>query len=173
MKKFFCLLLMLVSVSTSFSTAIAQPIDSIKGTWVLDTSATEESLLRLKPFGGKAFFFGMQYLIGYFYEVSEDGLLVGILPKNGGEKELRRTTGENPKGIYFTDDVERSIFQNLTLTLTNSNEKNMRIESKHVPELGHLLWKRVILEPKKTTPKDFQPDTQKIIDMLMRLHASD
>lgn len=155
----------------SCSTAIAQPIDSLNGTWVLDTSATEESLLRLKPFGGKAFFPGMQYLVIHFYEVSDNDLLVGILPKNGGEKKLRRTTGENPKGIYFTDGSERSIFQ--TLTLTNSNEKNMRIESQQLPELAHLLWKRVILDPKKTTPMDFQPDTQKIIDMLMRLHASD
>lgn len=122
MKKFFCLLLMLISVSMSCSTATAQPIDSLKGIWVLDTSATEESLLRLKPFGGKAFFSGMQFLVINFYEVSDSGLLVGILPKNGGEKKLCRTTGENPKGIYFTDDSERSMFQNLTLTLTNCNE---------------------------------------------------
>ena len=157
----------------SCSTAIAQPIGSLNGAWVLDTSATEESLLRLKPFGGKAFFFGMEHLIINFYEVTDNALLVGILPKIGGEKKLRRTTGENPKGIYFTDDSEQSIFQNLTLTLTNSSEKNMRIESKQLPELAHLLWKRVILDPKKTTPMDFQPDTQKIIDMVVRLHASE
>lgn len=166
-----CQLLMVISLALNWSTAVAQTRDSINGTWVLDASATEKSLLRLKPFEGKAFFSGMQYIVTYFYEVNDDGLLVGILPKVGDEKKLRRISGENAKGIYFTDGVQGSIFQNLSVTVVDEN--NIRIASSRLPELAHLLWKRVVIDAKKTTPADFQPETQQIIDMVMRLFASD
>ncbi len=149
--------------------AMAQVPDKLAGAWIVDAAATEEFVIRSRPFKDATSFMSQnRYMVAAVFEFEGDMLLVGPFP-NVGEKraEYGLLSVKGAERMYKSKNISDS--EQATITVSVLDNKNISIVYPNVPEMQYLLWKRVKLDPRKKTPDDFKPEYDAFLAMLLNI----
>ena len=159
-------LLVVLAACAPIVVAYAQAETRLAGTWVIDIPASEESMLRARPFKDPNAFIGMPYLGMLFHQFEGEKLTIGSLPTIPGEKtlEYRRTDLTGVEMAYTSTDGKKD-----AVTIVFLNDKNISITYPTMPQTKFLVWKRVILDPGKKVPSDYRPEFEAYMAFLVRL----
>jgi hypothetical protein len=139
------ILAMLILVSAISSVALADVPDSLKGTWVIDTKATEEYLKnsspKLEPKEAEWFPLYLGYMLGTI--LTFDNRTLTTSTYLGGKAftyQLISQQNETMKYVFKTDKDDQ-----WTVSLINKG-KNISIKAAKTPSFELCLWKRVKLD---------------------------
>ncbi len=152
MTNIFLLLFGLVAVHLQPSDALADTPEKISGTWVLDAEATEESALAAPPYKA-AEWFGLAagYMVGIIYQFEKNGATIHTYG-NDNRREYQFLSRQDTEIKYIPKNTQGAATDTLTVSIVS--DKNIKIFHTGSPEMGYLLWKRVNLDPRRTTPND-------------------
>lgn len=168
MKNTFWLWLALVTVFTCTSHALAKTPENLAGTWMIDTKATEESLIHTRPFkDATSFIHGIHFYGNLTFEFDGDKLLLGAVPNNLRKDEYLLVSGQALEKKYVKKANNGA--SEVAIGVSILNDKNISIAFLSAHEMKYLLWKRVKLDPNKTTPNDFKPEFDAFLEMLKNI----
>lgn len=150
------------------SLAFAQRTESLTGTWMIDTKATEESLVRTRPFkDATPFIYANSFSGNLTFEFNGDKLLLGVVPDTSEKHEYDLVSGQSAEMKYIKK-TDTGANQKV-IDVTVLNDKNLSISFLGNTEMKYLLWKRVKLDPNKKTPNDFKPEFDAFLAMIMNI----
>lgn len=153
---------------TCTSYVLAETPEDLAGTWMIDTKATEESLIHTQPFkDATSFIFAIHYLGNLTSEFDGKKLFIGTVPNTGEKIEHLLVFDHGSERKYIKKDNNEA--RHLPITISIPNNKNIIINFPATPEMQYLLWKRVKLDPNKTTPNDFKPEFDAFIEMIKNI----
>jgi hypothetical protein len=142
--------------------AFSQEGGGLDGTWVLDTKATEDEVLKAQPPGtGNEFMFATHFHSIQVFEFVGDLLFVRGYVDVGEKIQMRqvddregtkRYSGLNNK-VPLEIEVKRDGLHNISIHYAGMKESKL------------LRWKRAVLDPKKSRPEDFSAELKAIFAM--------
>lgn len=145
-----------VAMCLHSSILLSATSEKIDGTWILDTQATEESVLRNPPYEDvRSFSTELLYMGFTVFEFDGETATAGHLA-NPYKTKLRRDSIQTT-GINYVAESE-SGDKPFVLTARMLNDGHLSITFSSTPSVRHLLWKRVIIDPNKKRPDDFKPE---------------
>lgn len=165
MKRLLWLCFALIAMYTYTSAVVAEPSGTLTGTWMLDVTASEESMLRARPFQDTRAFVMMPPMGLMFFEFDDDTLVTGSLPNVGDAVRFCRASGSGGKINYVSKHASKEEI----ITVSVVNENRISITYPMFPESQYFLWKRVKLDPSKRTPNDYRPEFDAYVAMLKNL----
>ena len=165
MKKILWLCFALITMHTHTSVVMAEPTDTLTGTWMLDVTASEQSMLRARPFQNAQAFVMMPPMGLIFFKFDGDTLVTGSLPDVGDAVRFSRASGSAEKISYVSNLASKEEI----ILVSVLNENKISIAYPMFPASQHFLWKRVKLDPSKKTPSDYRPEFDAYVAMLKNL----
>lgn len=167
-KKTFWVGIALLAMLICTSHAFAQKTESLKGTWMIDTKATEESLVRTRPFKDAAPFISEISFYGNLtFEFNGNKLLLGVVPDTFEKHEYDLVSGQSAE-MKYVKKINTAANQTV-IGVSVLNDKNLSIAFLGHDGMKYLLWKRVKLDPNKKTPNDFKPEFDAFLAMIMNI----
>ena len=135
---------------------------------MIDTKATEESLVRARPFkDATPFISAIRFYGNLTFEFNGDKLLLGVVPDTSEKHEYDLVSGRSAAMKY--DKKTNTGANQPVIEVSVLNDKNLSIAFLDNLEMKYLLWKRVKLDPNKKTPNDFKPEFDAFLAMIMNI----
>lgn len=157
-------------------TAFADGSSILNGTWIIDAKATEDSIIRTRPFKDKnsaySFLHHISYLGALVFDFEGEKLFGGTFPGNERKREFILVSHKDAENEYNSippKDGTKAQEKPETLVVTVLNQKNITISFSGSTETQYLLWKHVTLDPNKKTPNDYKPEFDAFIGMMMNI----
>ena len=159
--------------------ALANNPEKLQGMWIIDRSATEESVIAKRPFNdAKSFIMGIRYLSNRSFLFEGDKLYLGSFP--GAEKQIEFQLAPDDKAEirYISGSIETGIDARTkekvyskpgTCTINMLNDQKISIEMEADPFLKFLLWKHIDVDPNKTKPQDYKRELDEFITMILNI----
>jgi hypothetical protein len=158
--------LVLVALISQASITLAQAADKLTGTWIIDPVATEESVIRTRPFkdanSANSFTSQIAYLGSLILEFDGEHLYTGSFPGNERKFDSYLVSNQGAERKYKSKDPNGTSYVVSTL-----NDKNIAISDGSV--VKYLLWKRVKLDPNKKKPDDFMNEFNAFFAMIVNI----
>ena len=119
MKKLFWLCLALVVMHSYTPAVMAEPSENLTGTWILDVPASQQSMLRARPFKNGDAFVMMPPMGLMFFRFDGDTLVTGSLPDVGDAVQFRRSSGASDKISYVSNHAPEE--ETILVSVVNEN----------------------------------------------------
>jgi hypothetical protein len=149
------LLLLLIAIYAHTSSALAAAPGALNGAWVLDAKTTEESVLAAPPYIAAQWFgLASPYLVAFIYEFDGNDATIHMYGDQN-RRNYQFLSQEGNQVTYVPKGTQEGGTDTLTVSILNDN--NITISHSGSPEMGHITWKRVNLDPRRTIPDDAQP----------------
>lgn len=165
MKKLLFLCFALIAWNTQTPVVAGEPGKDLTGTWMLDVTASQQSMLRARPFLNTEAFVTMPPMGLMFFKFDRDTLLTGSLPDVGDAVRFRRGGVSSGEMSYVSNHNSKDV----TILVSGVNENNISIIYPEFPASRYFLWKRTTLDPNKKTPSDYRPEFDAYVAMLKNL----
>lgn len=130
--------------------------DELKGTWIIDTKATENFVKITPPLDvtklAKWFELSAKYWANISYEFDGDTVILSAYGVNGISK-FQLTSQNGTEKQYSLGTVTHAPTKSLAVSLLKDG--NLRIVPSWEPEMAYVLWKQGSLKKEQSTPDDF------------------
>lgn len=148
---------LLASVAVA-TTSLAEPASQPSGAWILDVTATEDSVMHAPPplkAEKVAEWFQWQLIMSaLLYEFDGESAYVGSY---GDTRKLEYRVLQRQGAVTTYAQLNAPGSTTDTLTVHALNNGSMQIVQSTSPEMTYLLWKPITTDPKRLTPKDAIP----------------
>ncbi|OOG41701.1 hypothetical protein [Polaromonas sp. A23] len=165
MKKLLLLCFAFLAMHAYASPVDGEPSKTLAGTWMLDVKASEQSMLRARPFQNTEAFVMMPPMGLIFFKFEGDRLLTGSLPDIGDAVEFRRAGVSGGKISYVSTRAPKDDI----ILVSVLGENKISITYPLFPASQYFLWQRVQLDPSRKTPSDYRPEFDAYVAMLKNL----